>query len=875
MRTSSRDRLQARAVRRRAAVAALAALGYLLVSGVWMGDHGGGPPVQPPCRVAALVHSVQVWGPQTKELPRTVAVGSTTCEVVANVSVGVDGDAEAWSKSAAAAAANHLLFLSSGLAPVSGGWDGVLGAMLAAVRRGAGAAGCLTTTGAPPVGVVVSAGTTLVDPCVVGGQDVGPCVAADLSGASPGRADIGGRAPRHVDLLSADCLLLAVDIGEAAAVIAAVAAAGIPLLRARPRSTIEVGRQLLETTRGVRPMMLSVRSRLTSKRIDTAEAQESFRRTLGAMSQVQEVGLKLGSATDPWQWGWRRTLYMHGLQARAPRSLRDMIASAAADLARAKKQGSAVPADVLRRLESAASHLDLVRENATRAAEDWVDVADWTLIGWWLTARLSRQVVVPGGAHVTVAPHVPTAPRDAAYRRHRTVDGISEIELSGTPRPVSTLPAPVAAAVGSVRARRRKSVSAVVAWLLPCCGCCGFVNEAVPIITGLLDAGVDVRVASSVSDGCLCSGIPVGSVERLRQIGATADQLRAAAADTGVILVLHGVPPEYAAFEAVAGLGPADTLRAGFYRVARAMYELTLQPQNYTRVLRSGWIDAIWAPSPFAAEVMARSGVQRRVEVVPEAVNADEYHPQEPPLPLSAVPATLLIHNHGMSPLGSHRFVFLSVFKWEDRKGWRELFAAYTRAFRGDRTVLLLVQSVPHKMEGSRPEEVRHAVEGVMRAAGVAAEEMPDYAVLRHEVPARLMPALYAAADSFVIATRGEGWGLPILQAMASGLPTIAPRSTGQMAFLNDGNSFLVNTTAEDLPRDSYYDWEVGKQWFVPSVPHLAELMREVRSNTARVAAVAREGRLQAVRFGVARVSRTWLGHFARADSELQARRAR
>jgi glycosyltransferase involved in cell wall biosynthesis len=41
------------------------------------------------------------------------------------------------------------------------------------------------------------------------------------------------------------------------------------------------------------------------------------------------------------------------------------------------------------------------------------------------------------------------------------------------------------------------------------------------------------------------------------------------------------------------------------------------------------------------------------------------------------------------------------------------------------------------------------------------------------EVPAIDMPQLYKSADAFVLPSRGEGWGLPLMEAMAMELPTI------------------------------------------------------------------------------------------------------
>ena len=37
----------------------------------------------------------------------------------------------------------------------------------------------------------------------------------------------------------------------------------------------------------------------------------------------------------------------------------------------------------------------------------------------------------------------------------------------------------------------------------------------------------------------------------------------------------------------------------------------------------------------------------------------------------------------------------------------------------------------------------------------------PTLEVVTEHLPSRLMPALYAAADAFVLPTHGEGWGLP------------------------------------------------------------------------------------------------------------------
>lgn len=39
--------------------------------------------------------------------------------------------------------------------------------------------------------------------------------------------------------------------------------------------------------------------------------------------------------------------------------------------------------------------------------------------------------------------------------------------------------------------------------------------------------------------------------------------------------------------------------------------------------------------------------------------------------------------------------------------------------------------------------------------------------ILKNPLPYINTPSLYAAADCFVLASHGEGWGLPLMEAMA------------------------------------------------------------------------------------------------------------
>ena len=62
---------------------------------------------------------------------------------------------------------------------------------------------------------------------------------------------------------------------------------------------------------------------------------------------------------------------------------------------------------------------------------------------------------------------------------------------------------------------------------------------------------------------------------------------------------------------------------------------------------------------------------------------------------------------------------------------------------------------------------------------------------------------LYNAADVYFTTTPGEGWGLPVTEAMAAGLPVVAPRHTSLAELGGDGRAILYDCSERvwvDIP---------------------------------------------------------------------------
>ncbi len=97
-------------------------------------------------------------------------------------------------------------------------------------------------------------------------------------------------------------------------------------------------------------------------------------------------------------------------------------------------------------------------------------------------------------------------------------------------------------------------------------------------------------------------------------------------------------------------------------------------------------------------------------------------------------------------------------------------------------------------------------------------------------LPAELMPRLYAACDCLVHPYRGEGFGLPIAEAIACGLPVIVPDYGTCLDFCDPSAAYLVPAIEVRLPDRRVGDMETVDriQWADVDREALARAMRAV-----------------------------------------------
>jgi len=259
------------------------------------------------------------------------------------------------------------------------------------------------------------------------------------------------------------------------------------------------------------------------------------------------------------------------------------------------------------------------------------------------------------------------------------------------------------------------------------------------------------------------------------------------------------------------------------YTVGRTMFETDRLPNGWAE--RINKLNETWVPTEFHRQVFEAGGVEAsRLVVIGEPVDTDFYDPGREDLE-EVCKGFQLTPARSSAAENEDEFKFLSVFKWEDRKGWRVLLDAFLSEFSAeDSTILYILTNAYHTSNDFE----RKISEFVASRPHLSDKKLANVQVLPSGIPTRQMPCLYAAVDAFVLPSRGEGWGRPHAEAMSMALPILATNWSGSTEFMTDANSYPISVEKLVTIKEGSFK---GHKWAEPSIVHLRKLMRKVVSN--------------------------------------------
>jgi len=272
----------------------------------------------------------------------------------------------------------------------------------------------------------------------------------------------------------------------------------------------------------------------------------------------------------------------------------------------------------------------------------------------------------------------------------------------------------------------------------------------------------------------------------------------------------------------------------GKKRIAHTTGESTRVSNEWVEQLNH--VDLVLTTSNFYKGVLVNGGVQAPVEVLPNSVNLSLFNKNIEKLPLTNLRA----------------FNFFSMFHFGERKAPEILIKAFIEEFTPEDDVALTIHSLSMGyVLQSYGMDIKQWVASISGKAHAP--------IFVSQTPQRedMLPHYMRNFDCFVLPTRAEGFGLPVLECGALGIPSIVTGHSGVLDIVEDNETgWLIDNKLVDIPLQylPYFKNYIGGQWAEASVEHLRELMRYAVNHPEEVKLKGQNAYLKALDFSIENV---------------------
>lgn len=208
--------------------------------------------------------------------------------------------------------------------------------------------------------------------------------------------------------------------------------------------------------------------------------------------------------------------------------------------------------------------------------------------------------------------------------------------------------------------------------------------------------------------------------------------------------------------------------------------------------------DYILAPSNFSKQIFLDSGVpDNHIKVIPHGINSIDYN-----------------KTNTISFSTNKKFKILSVLTQNHiRKNIPGMLNAYGKAFSNKDDVCLIIKGKGKAVNQSFEVSLDECLAKFKKT-------YPNHAEIKlYPEFIEDMSILYRSVDCLFALSNCEGFFFPALEALASGKLVIAPNWGGQLDFLNESNSLLINgKETRANPRSMYWEQNNNAIWFEPNI---------------------------------------------------------
>jgi len=300
------------------------------------------------------------------------------------------------------------------------------------------------------------------------------------------------------------------------------------------------------------------------------------------------------------------------------------------------------------------------------------------------------------------------------------------------------------------------------------------------------DAEINFRIKSfSVEKGSKLDKVELDLIEKYDI--KTEEELESIT--SGPYLLLWHMPPPFITWGKAKGDHDKDwgAVRKLIDNASRnvnlTVWEADTIPATFNKTYDYYDTAAVIVPSKWNKEIFTKHAPGKNIYLVPHVLDQDIVNPK----------AFLQIEQF------ADKFVISSLSQWGERKGFDNLIKAFCMEFGHQKDVVLLIKTYGILMDDfvkkvpleEQKKQIAAEISSIKRQISLpAGEEDPEknqptapIILVTDILPYEHISDIFDKSDLFALLTRGEGFGLPIAEALMHETPVLVPDQGGHVDF--------------------------------------------------------------------------------------------
>lgn len=224
------------------------------------------------------------------------------------------------------------------------------------------------------------------------------------------------------------------------------------------------------------------------------------------------------------------------------------------------------------------------------------------------------------------------------------------------------------------------------------------------------------------------------------------------------------------------------------YHIGRVFWETDKIPLEFA--MGAQLMDEIWTGSEFNKQAIINCGVTKPIYIIPEAIDTD----------IGEINPYIIDYKQN--------YKFYSIFEWTERKNPGALLEAYWREFENTEGVSLTLKTYVDNFTPDKRSEIKQYIRMIKK--GLNLKRFAPLFIYTNLMDRRQIYRFHKTFDCFVSTHRGEGWGIPQMEAMLVGNPIISTNCGGIHEYLkNSEHAYLLTHTLINLKENNR-----NRQWY-------------------------------------------------------------